>query len=357
MVVVGVDAHKATHTLVAVDAVGRKLGELTVQATTAGHLKALDWSSSLHGSDLVWGIEDCRHLSSRLERDLLDAGQQVVRVPPQLMARTRASTRTRGKSDPIDALAVARAVLREPNLPVAGHDEVSREFKLLTDRRHDLVEYRTAVINRLLWRLHELDPAQAPKPTSLRTATTQSRVRSWLATQPGLVAELAGEELTDITALTQQINALEKRITARIREASPSVLTIFGCAELTAAKVIGETAGVSRFRSEAAFASYAGVAPTPHWSGQNTTRPIAARSGNRQLNTALYRIAMTQIKRNGPAKAYYRKRRDAGDSHTEALRRVERRVARCVFGHLRADALTGPPPPRSPVKQRAIQSR
>ncbi len=64
---------------------------------------------------------------------------------------------------------------------------------------------------------------------------------------------------------------------------------------------------------------------------------MAARSDNRQLNAALYRIAMTQIKRDGPAKAYYRKRRDAGDSHSEALRRVERRVARRVFGHLRAD--------------------
>lgn len=105
MVVVGVDAHKATHTLVAVDVVGRKLDELTVRATTAGHLKALDWARSLDDSDLVWGIEDCRSLTLRLERDLLDAGQRVVRVPPQLMARTRASARTRGKSDPIDALA------------------------------------------------------------------------------------------------------------------------------------------------------------------------------------------------------------------------------------------------------------
>ncbi len=71
---------------------------------------------------------------------------------------------------------------------------------------------------------------------------------------------------------------------------------------------------------------------------------MAARSGNRQLNAALYRIAMTQIKRDGPAKAYYRKRRDGGDSHPEALRRVERRVARCVFGHLRADATDSPIP-------------
>ena len=263
MVVVGIDAHKATHTLVAVDAVGRKLGELTVRATTAGHIKALDWARGLHGADVVWGIEDCRQLSLRLERDLLDAGQRVVRVPPQLMARTRASSRTRGKSDPIDALAVARAVLREPNLPVASHDEVSRELKLMVDRREDLVSHRTSVINRLLWRVHELDPSSAPKPGSLHRAKTQEALRSWLATQPGLVAELAREELADIIALTAQMKVLERRIGARVQVAAPSLLTVFGCGELTAAKVVGETAGVSRFRSQAAFARYAGVAPVP----------------------------------------------------------------------------------------------
>jgi transposase len=119
------------------------------------------------------GIEDCRNLSGRLERELLDAGQQVVRVPPHLMAYTRASARTRGKSDAIDALAVARAVLREPNLPVASHDEVSREVKLLVDRRGDLVSHRSAIICRLLWRVHELDRSQAPKPGSQRLSANR----------------------------------------------------------------------------------------------------------------------------------------------------------------------------------------
>ena len=94
---------------------------------------------------------------------------------------------------------------------------------------------------------------------------------------------------------------------------------------------------MSRLRSEAAFARHAGVAPVPHWSGPKKVQLRTVRSGNRQLNVALYRIAMTQIRHNGPAEAYYRKRREGGDSHAQALRRVERRVARSVFGHLRAD--------------------
>ena len=260
MVVVGADVHKRTHTFVAVDQAGRKLGEKVVAATTVGRHKALVWARVEFGNELVWGIEDCRHLSARLERDLLSAGQQVVRVPPKLMARTRASARTRGKSDPIDALAVARAVLREPDLPVASHDAVSRELKLLIDRREDLVAQRTSAINRLLWRVHELDPERAPKPRSLDLAKHRELLRAWLATQPGLVAELARDELADISRLTEAINALAKRITERVRVVSPALLALPGCAELTAAKLIGETAVVSRFKSESAFARHAGVA-------------------------------------------------------------------------------------------------
>lgn len=196
---------------------------------------------------------------------------------------------------------------------------------------------RTMLINRLLWRVHELDPSHAPPPHSLDHPKRQKELASWLATQPGLVAELARDEVADIANLTEKCKAMEKRIVTQARIAAPSLLSVFGCAELTAAKLIGETAGVSRFRSEAAFARYAGVVPIPHSSGPRNVHLRPSRSGNRQLNAALYRVAFTQIRHNGPAEAYYRKRREAGDSHAGALRHVERRVARTVFGHMRAD--------------------
>ena len=337
MVVVGADVHKRTHTFVAVDVVGRKLGEKVVAATTAGHHKALVWARVEFGAELVWAIEDCRHLSARLERDLLTAGQQVVRVPPKLMAQTRASARTRGKSDPIDALAVARAALREPDLPVASHDAVSRELKLLVDRREDLVAQRTATINRLLWRVHELDPARAPKPRSLGLAKHRALLGAWLGTQPGLLAELAREELAEITRLTAAINAVAKRISERVAQVAPTLLSLPGCAELTAAKLVGEAAGVTRFKSEPAFARHAGVAPIPVWSGNTAGRMRLTRAGNRQLNAALHRIAVTQIRLDGLGQAYYRKRLADGDSTTEALRCLKRRLARVVFHHLHTD--------------------
>jgi transposase len=340
MVVVGADVHKRTHTFVAVDEVGRKLAKKVVAATSAGHAEAVMWVRERFGVQVVWGIEDCRHLSARLERDLLTAGQQVVRVPPKLMAQTRASARTRGKSDPIDALAVARAVLREPDLPVAAHDEVSRELKLLVDRRELLVAQRTATINRLQWRVHELDPERAPKPKSLNLAKHRDVLRVWLDTVAGLVAELARDELADITRLTEAIDALAKRIGERIRQVAPALLALPGCGELTAAKLVGEAAGVSRFKSEAAFARHSGVAPIPVWSGNTAGRVRLTRSGNRQLNAALHRIAVTQIRLDGLGHTYYRTRLAAGDSSTEALRCLKRRIARTVFGHLHTDHQT-----------------
>ena len=247
MVVVGADPHKRKHTCVAVDDVGRKLGEKTVPATTAGHATALMWAREQFGTELLWGIEDCRNMSARLERDLLSAGQQVVRVPTKLMAAVRKSARQRGKSDPIDAEAVARAVLREPDLPVASHDEVSRELKLLTDRRDVLVAQRTSTINRLHGKVHELDPERAPALRKLTLTTHQHALQVWLDTQPGLLAEIARAELAEVIGLSAQITTLAKRIGERTRQVAPTLLEIPGCAALTAAKIVGEAAGVSRF--------------------------------------------------------------------------------------------------------------
>jgi len=144
MVVVGADVHKRTHTLVGVDEPARELDHKTFPATTDGHRAAVRWARARFGRQLRWAVQDCRHLSARLERDLLTDGQAVVRVPPKMMAEQRRIARTHGKSDPIDAAAVARAALREPDLPVASHDATSRELKLLVDRREDLMGLVTA---------------------------------------------------------------------------------------------------------------------------------------------------------------------------------------------------------------------
>lgn len=343
MVVVGSDVHKRTHTFVAVDEAGRKLGELTVKAEPKGHDKAICWARERFGEDLLWAIEDCRHLSARLELDLLDAGERVVRVPPKLMAEQRRTARTRGKSDPIDALAVARAALREPDLPVASHDEASRQLKLLVDRREDLVGERTRMINRLRWHLHRLAPgdrAADPAPKSLKLAKTRRALAAWLADQDGIDARLARDILADIDRITPVINDLEREIAALVKARAPELLAIPGCGELTAAKIVGETAGIGRFAHEAKYAMHAGVAPIPVWSGRTKGRVRMSKTGNRQLNTALHRIAVTQLQRPGLGRTYYDKRIAAGDSKTEAIRVLKRRLARVVFQTLKNNPST-----------------
>jgi transposase len=247
----------------------------------------------------VWAVEDGRHVSGRLERALLAAGERVLRVPPKLMAGARDSARTRGRSDPIDALAVARAALREPDLPAAEHDEQSRELRLLVDHREDLVAERTRMPNRLRWHLPELDPELDIPARSLDRLIVLDRLASWLAGQPGtMVTRLGGELLLDIRTLTTRINALEAEIATIVRRAAPALCAMPGVGALTAAKIVGATANVARFRSEACFAMHAGAAPIPASSGR-TNRHRLARGGNRQLNAALHRIAVTQIRLDG----------------------------------------------------------
>jgi transposase len=189
VVALGVDVHKKSHTIVAADAAGRQLAQLRVQASQEGDQQALRWAcTEFAGEELVWGVEDCRSYSMRLERDLLAAGQQVRRVPAKLMAQCRASARSVGKSDPIDALAVARAVLREPGLPTARLDEATRELRLLVDHRDHLVQQRTRWINRLRVQLYQLDPEQEPR--TLTSKRAQRRLAEWLTGQPGLAGRV-----------------------------------------------------------------------------------------------------------------------------------------------------------------------
>ena len=169
MVILGADLHKRWHTIVAVDgATGRKLGETTIPATPDGHLELRRWVARF--PERRWALEDCRHLSRRLEVDLLRSGESVVRVPPKLMAGVRRSGREPGKSDPIDALAVAQAALRHADLPVATLDGPERELRLLLDHREDLVAERTRYIQRLRWHLVDLGVEEPPSRSLDRMA-------------------------------------------------------------------------------------------------------------------------------------------------------------------------------------------
>jgi transposase len=334
MVTIGADLHKRTHTLVAVDEVGLKLSEKTAPATAAGHLELLRWA--VRWPQRRFALEDCRHLSRRLERDLLLAGEQVVRVPPKLMAGARRSSREPGKSDPIDALAVARAALREPELPVAVLDGPERDLRLLVDHRDDLIGDRTQAENRLRWHLHELMPGEEPAPRSLDHAVVLAALERRLELFEGTVARIARDLVARIRELTAAIDGLEREIARLVAGLAPALLALQGCGNLTAAKLVGETAGIGRFSSRAKFARHNGCAPLPVWSG-NDVRHRLSRGGNRQLNLAIHRIAITQVRLGGLGRAYFDHRLAAGDTRTEALRALRRKISDEVFRRMRDD--------------------
>ena len=341
MVTIGIDAHKRNHTAVAVDEQGRQLARTSIGTSSSDHLRLLAWAAAL-GPERLWAVEDCRHLSRRLERDLLAAGERIVRVPPKLMAKAREGARSYGKSDPIDALAVARAALREPNLPAARLDGPDRELRLLVDHRDDLVAERTRAINRLRWHLHELDPEQEPAARSLNRLRPLDKLASQLDGSDGLVARLARELTERCRQLTLEINQLEQEIAALAETLAPSLLSICGCGPLTAAKIVGETAGIDRFRSPAAYARHNGTAPLPVWSS-NHARHRLSRTGNRQLNTAIHRIALTQAQHHPDAKTMIARRKAQGDGGLEALRILKRRLSDVVYRALQTDTTPNHP--------------
>jgi transposase len=231
---------------------------------------------------------------------------------------------------------VARAALREPNLPVARLDGPAREVRLLVDHREDLVGERTRVQSRLRWHVHELFPGFEIPSRSLRHEPMLTLLDNRLRGLQGTVAVLARELVARCRALNLRAAELEREIGRIMRRMAPTLLALPGCGEFGAAKIVGETAGAGRFRSKAAFARWNGTAPIPVWSS-NDTRQRLNRGGNRQVNTALHRIAITQWRGLGPGQTYVQRRMEAGDTKTEALRLLRRRISDEVYRRLLAD--------------------
>jgi transposase len=334
VIVIGIDPHKKTHSAVAVErSTGELRGERTVHARERGHGQLLLWARSL-GEERVFALEDCRHVCASLERFLLARGERVVRVSPKLMAGARRAARTRGKSDAIDAAAVARAYLREPDLPAATLAGAEREIRLLADHREDLVGERTRIQNRLRWHLHDLDPALEIRPGALDRYRLLDRLEAWLdARGESAQVRIACELVARCRELTRRVNELERELEQMLAGQAEELLALVGCGTLTAAKLVGEVAGVGRFAGEAKLAKHTGTAPLPASSGEYQRHRLN-RSGNRQLNCALHRIAIVQARMHPPARAYLERKQAEGKSRREALRCLKRHLARTVFNTL-----------------------
>jgi len=335
MIVIGADTHKATHTCAAIAAVvGELVATKTAPARKDGFGALLRWARGLD-AERTWAIEDCRHVSGGLERFLIARGERVVRVAPKLTAGTRTSSRERGKSDEIDALAIARVALREgtDSLPVAFLDPEARAIKLLNEHRECLVQERTRRQNRLRWLLHDRWPELEIPAQGLDRARWLDKItRRLVRTQQSVDIRVCRDLVREIRSATRQINSLEREIAARVADRAPQLLALPGCGPMTAATIIAETAGPRRFSTDAKLARTAGVAPIPASSGKRQRHRLD-RGGNRKLNCALHRIAITQGRCHPPAIAYLARKQADGKTRKEALRSLKRHLARTIWHH------------------------
>jgi transposase len=332
MRVVGVDTHKATLAACAIDDIGQVVDERTFPNDPTGFEAILGWVRDVDARRI--GLEGSAGYGAGAARFLVAAGLAAVEVPPQLSHRERSRTRRAGKSDPGDALAIARVTLREASLPPVRTADASRELQLLVEAREDLVAEATRVRNRLHADLVVVVPGYSAAAANLVSAKCRRTAGRLLRGMAGVQAELARGRLARLAKLTAEIDGLEHRIAGLV--ADHPLRRLPGAGPLVTAKLVAEVGDVRRFRSADAFAMLAGVAPIPASSGQ-VSRMRLNRGGNRQLNRALYAIAFAQVRWHPPAKAFVARKRAEGKSWREAIRALKRHLARVVFRLLTAD--------------------
>jgi transposase len=337
-VLIGVDPHKAS---VAVAAVDEAVGELVERASfpqNRAGLRALErWAKRF--PERRWAMENAGGLGRHLAGRLAAAGESVVDVPPKLSARVRVlSTGNARKNDGLDALATALAASRKGRLAAVDPEADSETLRLLSERREDLVAERTRALNRLHGLLRDLLPGGVARTLSAdRAARILRGIRPHGGASARLRRRLASEVLRDVRTLDRKIADLSGRIEAEVEASGTTLTEIFGIGPILAARIIGTVGNVSRFPTKAHFASYSGTAPVEASSGE-VVRHRLSLAGNRKLNYALHMVATCQARSDARGRGYYRKKIAEGKSRKEALRCLKRRISDAVFRSLLADS-------------------
>jgi transposase len=335
----GVDTHGRTHHAAALDGAGRLLGNAEFAATAAGYRLLLGWLARF-GPVIRVGVEGTGTYGAGLARYLAAEHVEVVEVDRP----DRSTRRRQGKSDPIDAIAAARAVLAgtATGAPKTRTGPVEA-IRALRVARRGAVKARTAALNQL----HGLIVSA---PERLRTELAGLRAT-------GLVARCAGfridpDRLLEPTtatraalrAIARRVQSLDEEIAladARLRPAveatAPRTAAIFGAGPDVAGQLLA-TAGdnPARLRSEAALAHLAGISPLPASSGR-TDRHRLNRGGDRAANHAIHRIVLCRMRHDERTRAYVTRRTTQGLSKKEIMRCLKRYVVREVHSALLAD--------------------
>lgn len=343
--VLGIDSHAGSLTAVRVDALGRAQGQVTVPNTAVGHARLVGWAEAEAGLRR-WAVEGAGGYGRALTRHLQARGERVAGVPGWLTARERRRGRRADKSDPQDALAAGRALLREPELPEAAGEDAATVLQLLSDERDALLGERTRLVNRAQTQLGLLGAEVKAAVGSLRTSAGVRRALALSVTAP---CDVAGWRQRLVHRLALQLQALESQLAAVtadletvLAQVGTSLTAQPGCQAITAARLLAETGDPARFgKGEAAYGRYSGTAPREASSGEHTRHRLDRR-GNRALNAALHRMAVTQERMpSSPGHAYTTRRRQQGKTAREARRALKRHLANVVFRTIQRDIASG----------------
>ena len=342
----GIDTHKDTLAVAVIDDAGRLVAAREVPNTEQGFVQLVGLFDT-HQVVRV-GIEGSGHFGRAVAVHLLLCWQPawsvaVVEVPTLMTSRERRGQLGKGKTDPVDALAIARITAREPQLPpVRLTVGPAADLRALLDYREDLVVERGALVNRT----HaELIGLRAGYHHQVPNLTTRARVRvalTLIAEDASVRAVLCRRRLERILAIDAETAQLKRQITDLVAAADTTLTDLYGIGPLVAARFIAEVVDVRRYPDRNAFAAANGTAPLPASSGR-TVRHRFNPGGNRQLNRALYTIAITQIRGDTESRAYYERKRAAGKTRREALRCLKRKLSDIVFTTMRRDAAQASP--------------
>ena len=330
---IGGDTHKKQHVLVALDAQGRHLGTQRSANSPEGWASGVEWAS--RWEERVWGIENSGSLGKGFAQFLLAQGEGVVHeVSPHRTAQYRRRGRTQDKTDETDALAIARLLVAEgETLPEVRRDDISTELRLLSDHRDNLLDERTRLINQLHGQMLQVDPLYKEKSGRLTDPRGVAYCRDLVVPDADRLLRtrllIVHQRAEQIVRLDTEIATATAEIAARVQESQTPLLAVRGVGTIVAARIIGES-GVTPRLPAAALAALAGISPVAVSSGGRGGYRLN-RGGNRQLNRAIYVIALTQRRCDPRCRAYYMKKRAEGKTPRAALRCLKRRLVDVLF--------------------------
>jgi len=334
---IGVDVHKDTHTAVGVSPFGEKLFEITVGNYKKDFEVLTKKVEETRGTlSPYFGLEDCHGYGERLAGYLVE-GYPVIHVPSIMVDRARQNATHPEKSDSLDALGVAKVMMQSiDTLPVYTLTEESQRAKQLKEISMDreyLVEERTRLKNHLHSILHRIWNTEYKEkfkdPFSLKALAYWKRAKP--VCDPFLLRAMK-RKVCRLVDIHYDVGELEREMTALLKSGGYTIQTASGCGVVIASAIIGEIGDIARFHSPAALAKYAGCAPRECSSGKSQ-RHRKTRAGNRRLNCAFHRMALSQISRmgNDKAKLYFKRKISEGKSKSQALVCLRRQMVNIVW--------------------------